>query len=208
MKMTENTNAVMVPDTQVTHIGFDLRLALGVANSEWTADRRNGYLMKPQISFPLSVDPVVWPRALPTSGDGPLGLWLDLSVFEAEQAVDAGARIAIGVAFQTVDEEIKRYLASYVAPCRPLTPEVSWPFLGYDVADSALISGLSNCGFVSGLDDSAALQAEWASRLNDHGLFVEWTDAAVFRKEIGIRLPEHAPFFVFGLWLIDSRSSS
>jgi hypothetical protein len=205
--MTENANAVMVSDIQVTHIGFDLRLALGVANPDWTADRRNRYLMEPQVSCPLSVDPAVWPRALPTSGDGPLGLWLDLSRFEAEHAAEAGTRIAIGVAFQTVDADIQHYLASSVAPCRPLTPEVSWPFLGYDVADSALISGLSNCGFVPGIDDSAALRAKWASRLNDHGLFVEWTQATAFRKEIGIRLPEHAPFFVFGLWLIGSEGS-
>ena len=43
-------------------LGFDARLlAEGYLDSEWSDDRREVYLLDSKVSWPLSVDPLVWP---------------------------------------------------------------------------------------------------------------------------------------------------
>ena len=42
----------------------------------------------------------------------------------------------------------------------------------------------------------------WGPRLNEHHLFKNAESAFAFRLVTNRRVPEHAPFFVYGLWLI------
>lgn len=72
--------------------------------------------------------------------------------------------------------------------------------LGFDVADAGLTSGLTNCGF--GQSERSTLRASWAPGLNEHHLFVDVEQAFAFRGLAGGRVPEHAPFFVYALYLI------
>jgi len=88
----------------------------------------------------------------------------------------------------------------------PVNPEQrapDWVLLGYDVADQWMLSGLSNCGFRPGLDDAPSLRAEWGPRLNEFHLFPDIDDAFLFKRFSDERLrSDHAPFFVFGLWIV------
>jgi hypothetical protein len=84
-----------------------------------------------------------------------------------------------------------------------MTPEgrsPSWPFLGFDVGSGGLLSGLMNCGYED--DERTAMTELWGPRLNEHHLFEDAESAFVFRHVTNRRVPEHAPFFVYGLWLI------
>jgi hypothetical protein len=56
-----------------------------------------------------------------------------------------------------------------------------------------------NCGFG---DQREMLSEEWGPRLNEHHLFKDADSALAFRLVANRIVPEHAPFFVYGLWLI------
>lgn len=71
-------------------------------------------------------------------------------------------------------------------------------FMGYDVADHWLCSGLMNCGYMPGEKETRA--ARFSGSLNQHGLFDAAIPAADFRLDCDRRVSSHAPFIVYGLW--------
>jgi hypothetical protein len=70
--------------------------------------------------------------------------------------------------------------------------------IGYDVADATMLSALMNCAFSE--PDARTAATRWSARLNEHHLFGNAEDALAFRSESETRVPEHAPFFVYGLY--------
>lgn len=92
----------------------------------------------------------------------------------------------------------------YLAPVTPLLRDARWRLLGFDVADGSLVSGLANCGY-SPLE-AAGLRQQWRARLNDNHLFVDVEQALHFKHLSDRRIPEHAPFFVHGLFTIETSS--
>jgi hypothetical protein len=87
------------------------------------------------------------------------------------------------------------------AVATPSTIDPDWEFLGFDVTDLA-ISGLTNTCFHSNVDVPKPLRARWGPHLNEHHLFEDLDQAAQFKELANREVPEHAPFFVVGLWLI------
>ena len=85
--------------------------------------------------------------------------------------------------------------------------ETGWSFLGFDVADAYLLSGLSNCGLSSEKEDER-LAPIWAGHLNDHHLFQDENQAVAFSKTLDERVPEHAPFYAYGLWQVPQGTSA
>ena len=180
-------------------VGFDAR-SLAVESATWPAERRSTYLLRPDVARPLSIDPLVWPRVLGESEGG-----LSTRVAEPELAllqerlrvIDHHARpyaiVAISILPVPADPDSLRSLS---AP-EPPTLDSGWSRLGYDVADEALLSGLSNAGYRE--DEVGALRARWGPELNDHHLFGDAARALELRSVTDGRVPEHAPFFVFGL---------
>ena len=79
----------------------------------------------------------------------------------------------------------------------------SWQLLGYDVADSDLISGLTN--FAYGKDEVEDIGQKYIPHLNEYHLFTSAEPAAEFIPLAEERGGVHAPFFVFGIWLIKTR---
>jgi hypothetical protein len=73
-----------------------------------------------------------------------------------------------------------------------------WVFLGFDVADGFMISGLSNCGY-SAADRRDAASAGY--KLNEFGLLGNSSEALDFRDWSDGRVPAHAPFFLYGIYL-------
>jgi hypothetical protein len=80
----------------------------------------------------------------------------------------------------------------------PRTLGDGWDLLGYDVATPFLLSGLSNCGYNE--QQKNALSRLWLGKLNKVGLLTDLDDAVAFTEVTNRRVPEHAPFLVFGLY--------
>ena len=75
-----------------------------------------------------------------------------------------------------------------------------YDLLGYDVADYYLMSGLANCGYSP--EEAESLAPAWAARLNEWHLFGNPGDATTFAAVTAERVPEHAPFFAYGIYLL------
>jgi hypothetical protein len=91
--------------------------------------------------------------------------------------------------------------------CSPTQVMSNWKSLGWDVADNGLTSGLSNAGYLPELDDIPALRAMFGDRLNPYGLFDDLSTAEQFRTLSDARVPEHAPFLIHHLFLIENFQS-
>ena len=78
------------------------------------------------------------------------------------------------------------------------TGSETYHLLGYDVADYYLMSGLANCGYSPA--EAASLAPDWAPRLNEWHLLGNSTDATAFAAVTAERVPEHAPFYAYGIY--------
>ena len=137
-------------------------------------DRRRRYLLRENVPFPLSVDPAVWPKA------------------RDEQ----GAAVVLVTACGRGDENVARWLG--IPVFETFCQSQEWTFLGYDVCDQTLVSGLLNCGYAT--DSEKLAFSSWAALLNNWHLFDEASDAESFAKATDARIPAHSPFHVFGLY--------
>ena len=184
-------------------LGFDARAAPRTLAPHWDESRRALYLLRRDASSPLSVDRAVWPAAATAGGPAnALGLWDSPPQFRQAPAADGVVTIAISLAWSALSDA-SRVLWEPRLSRLALPADVAWRLLGYDVADLALISGLSNCGYRQ--DEAAALRAIWSSRLNDHHLFSAPRPAADFASLTDRRVVEHAPFFAYGLYQLARR---
>ncbi len=103
----------------------------------------------------------------------------------------------------TLQEEACEDLQEWYARVSNFIPALrdpAWAFLGYDVSDKWLLSGLSDCGTTE--TEMQILRETYASDLNEHHLFEAIKPAVDFMHVSDERVRAHAPFFVFGLWLI------
>jgi hypothetical protein len=91
----------------------------------------------------------------------------------------------------------------WIEPVDPPTLNADWRLLGYDVGDGSFLSGLTNCGCLAtdGDAEAGAIAQRWRPSLNAFHLFVRPEDAFAFRELSDQRIPEHAPFFVSGLYV-------
>ena len=209
-------------------IGFDLREPLFQADPRWDSARRSAFLLRTDVPRPLSTDNMVWPSVFDTGQGiglaaaerqrlglagiptpewiGPnAGLWDNLPGMLAAAA--AGGRPLTGteactrLAVTWLSEKGLKAggpVGPYAEPTVPGELSADWQPLGFDVADGSLCSGLSNCGYRA--EEIDELRQRWAGRLNAHHLFDEADAALEFRDLCDARVPEHAPFFVYGLY--------
>ena len=171
-------------------LGFDAR-SLAEEPEAWPPERRATFLLRPSVAQPLSTDPLVWPRVVEESAllaPSLRGLQRRLTGIDGPYAVIAVSLLSVPPGPDS--------LRALPTP-EPAAIDGGWRRLGYDVSDAALLSGLSNCGYDAGGVD--ALRARWAPELNDHHLFGDPARALEFRELTDERVPEHAPFFVYGL---------
>jgi hypothetical protein len=162
-------------------IGFDLRLT--GSDPSWTVDRRTRFLLRRDVASVRSVDPLVWvrPPGLPPAPEAE-GLWPDLSAD------------AIAVRITALEEDGPTpENAGAIGPASG-----RYDLLGYDVADYDLLGGLTNCGYTP--EEVASLAPVWAPLLNKWHLFDDPEDATAFAAVTAKRVPEHAPFFAYGIY--------
>jgi hypothetical protein len=173
-------------------IGFDLRSI--VSDPSWTVDRRTRFLLRRDVPSVRSVDPLVWERlpGLPPSPEAE-GLWPDLSgLFAAAHALDHAGAVAVRITALGEDGRTPESLD----PTGPASGRYN--LLGYDVADCDLLGGLTNCGYTPG--EAASLAPVWAPLLNEWHLFGNPEDATAYAAVTAKRVPEHAPFFGYGIY--------
>ena len=173
-------------------IGFDLRST--VPDPGWTMDRRTRFLLRRDVASVRSVDPLVWarPLGLPPAPEAE-GLWSNLSgLFAAAHALDHANAMAVRI---TAFEEDGPTPES-VQTIGPALEKGN--LLGYDVADYDLLGGLTNCGYKPG--EAASLAPVWAPLLNKWHLFDNPGDATAFAAVTEKRVPEHAPFYAYGIY--------
>ena len=173
-------------------IGFDLRSI--VPDPSWTADRRTSYLLRRDVPSVRSIDTLVWerPPGLPRP-PVPERLWPNLSdLYAAAGALDRAGVVAVRITAFPEDEPPPESLD----PAGPAV--VRYDLLGYDVADYWQLSGLTNCGYSP--EEAASLAPVWAPLLNEWHLFGNPDDAEAYADVTDKRVPEHAPFYAYGIY--------
>jgi hypothetical protein len=190
-------------------LGFDIRLcAEDYVREDWDQKRRSVFLLNPELKWPISIDENVWPPFFEfgerDSQTYQTGFWRNLQDLRScflKQKKRWQRAIVIGVVLIS-KHNLRKDKWWWPLLRRGLSMELlpeHWAFLGYDVADSLRISGLSNCGWVDPLETDFA-KKEWCPRLNEFGLFEKLDDAMAFRDEMDRRVLSHAPFYVYGLY--------
>lgn len=201
--------------------GYDRRVSPRRVSSLWPRERRERFLVRQDAPQPLSVDIQVWPQARREADEGlrfageAFGDLLG-SPPESGGEPDDPCVIAVSVlwdAWSSTQEQTWNRLVLdrnhhpigiETLSRQPDMERVAgegWTLLGLDVADWGLVSSLTNCG-LSPEEMAGSYRTRWAGRVNAHHLFDETPSAQEFVAVSNERVKEHAPFFVFGLWLV------
>jgi hypothetical protein len=213
-------------------LNFDVRTAKDLyVSRHWLQDSRAQYLLRPEIEWPLSVDTFVWPSVFfseifrnpafesysTIEIDPQVHDQLQLDLDRMRDYYDSHRTMApdgvfVGIELlseRTAEGETLPYelpegiqCAIWLEQTVPARLPDGSTLLGYDVADAARCSGLSNCGYTE--EEIRDLSPVWAERLNSFGLFSSLDDAVVFRELSDRRVAEHAPFWIYGLWRLPS----
>ena len=199
-------------------LGFDAREdSQDCRKSPIPSEVREELLLRPEVECPLSVDSHIWPshflfhpqiRHLIGEGQPILieadsdcrgGLWPNL--VRMQQRLLENHRSAVLIAIEVLMPDAASFaefqwdlVSSKKKPS--VVPDGS-VLLGFDVADAAFLSGLSNCAYSE--EERQRLRPEWQTRVNDLGLLTSTEDGIKFKEISNTRVPEHAPFWVYRL---------
>jgi hypothetical protein len=181
------------------------------------------FTLRDDLRKVLSADTIVWPSLLrqpplpeiskrlpdldiPEWIGANRPFWADLNLLKAtlsRGAADPAPYWLIAATWHTdvgFRKETRQSHGPHDEPTSPPRRDPVWQFLGFDVTDGGFLSGLSGCGYEAG--ERPALVQQWSPHLNHHHLFDDAGKAFEFRSLSNYRVPEHAPFFVIGLWRI------
>lgn len=202
-------------------LGFDAREAwmqppasLGDAGN-WGTERKENWLLRSDVARPLSTDCMVWPSVFDVDDRLIRPEWVGLvqdmwnSLAALGECLDEQWKsgwkpcriIAVTLDMRTCTDGEMQQWQDVLDPTSPSELDQTWEFLGYDVADRWLLSGLSNCTD-SGESDFVALRARFGPKLNPNHLLSKKEDALEFKSVSNDRVPDHAPFYLYKLWLI------
>ena len=158
-----------------------------------------------------SVDKALWDSAFESNLTAHLvenfvgpnqGLWEDLDSLEIG-AADAAKIEHCAFDIVAVTEVIARPRgrAKHPSALRQLDSLVHCSLLGYDVADYFLHSFFG----ISVSEPSRKVKLDELA-LNEWGLFANFQDALNIAKSFGRAVPEHSPFFAYGLYVVGAVS--
>jgi hypothetical protein len=194
-------------------LGFDAREMWQEFLVSWSQERKEPYLLRSDIKKPLSTDTMVWRSVFeevqelePPVWRGALDLWDDLGkmadFLKARRVTSHISFWIVGVTLVSGEFGEQQEAMGYpTLPALDLPAgSEGWTLLGYDVSDHSLLSGLTNCGYTD--EEKPELQKQWGLCLNRYHLFDDVQIAVEFKEITDQRVPEHAPFFVYGLYLI------
>jgi hypothetical protein len=190
-------------------IGFDAREMSIDFNQAWTDDQKQIFILRQDILKPVTVDTWIWktvfevadiqlPAYVSLRGD----LWAELSklrLFLKSSAITQPYWV-IAVTQVGTQTELEEWLY-YRDVIKPSEVGDSWKFLGYDIAEETLLSGICDMGYRE--DEGAFARQKYAPHLNQYNLFTDREIAADFAKWSNQRDPGHGPFRLYKLYLID-----
>lgn len=218
--------SLMAWSASVELLGFDARVCSPAQLQRLRASPVR-YLLRTTVKLVCSVDELIWPSVFEGSPweDSPdttasqeeglklpdwigpnFPLWAKLREMENLLGRVSFAmpvwKIAIAEVTRSADANQPEARTSwpFLNTTEPSSVQEDWLFLGYDVADRSLLSGLSNCGYTK--EEFSQLAASFGRNLNDYHLFDSLEVAMDFKKVADRRAEEHAPFYVYGLWRI------
>ena len=197
-------------------LGFDAREMWLDPQDYWPDSRKKMYLLRYDVARPLSTDTAVWRTIFDADislqrpeWTGPMmGLWDNLATLQEYMDTTWSERTQpywlIAVTLQQDVRDSDNLLVRYARTTDiiPALRNPAWVLLGYDVSDQWLLSGLSNCGYGTNASEIQILRETYTSDLNEHHLFDSIKPADDFMHLSDERVRAHAPFFVFGIWLI------
>ena len=211
------------PPKQVVHrlLGFDVREQWLRFDAIWTKERIQQYLIKNAVTKPLSADEAVWPTIIEVADSFPLSI-CDNQFNVIEPPDWTGINTPL---WESVEHLMDYVTKECNIPCemyciiaitkltcanessndewphlgRIVPHDVGWSFIGFDVvASQSMFSGLMNCAYSN--EERCEAMLRWGDRLNEHHLFSELEHAQSFKEWTDVRVPEHAPFNIFGLF--------
>lgn len=212
-------------------VGFGVCDTTCHAAAAWNDKRRALHLCRPDVRMPLGVDPRCRTVAIDTK-EANHSNEITITWMECDDHKDATARQHMlhptFSSIQNVIAALSRGLSASsrafaVSQCVPtgcrllrtnslqdvtLSDRVDelmserWVRVGYDVCDHWMISALQNCAF-SG-SEMVKSNVDWSARINEWHLFSSVDTAVEFSFFSDVRVPEHAPFSVYGLYFIES----
>lgn len=203
-------------------IGYDLRVVSDSYIETWNQDRKREWLLRPDVIFPASVDDQVWPSILNADKAQRAGvwtgcvqhLWEDMSRLEEWHKKDDSLPerawlICVSLTTTELSQRQREVWSDMLMTTHPNSVDLGWTFLGYDVADRFLTSGLCN-GVHVGDQDYGELRTRFEPSINSHHLFGSLPAARQFAAVSGMRrklLAEglfygHLPMYVYGVWLV------
>jgi hypothetical protein len=174
-------------------LGFDVR----AEPRAWTRIERKTHLLSPASTQQvLSVDVAVWP---PVRDPGYASrFWNLLYDLHDAQSVKNGAPPAARIIAITFTDSSSRFGGFPQAVPKIVQP--GWSLLGFDVADTSLISFLTNM-----------TAGKWSKHLQDlgfatkaNGLLPDEPSAVRLASVADNWVPTHAPFIGFGIWEVTS----
>jgi len=204
----------MQKETDHLWIGFDAReWWLGQTNSRGEAWKEE-WFVRMDVEKPLSIERAAWssvfdlypghePPYKGLTGD----LWASLEEMEgalphAEIAGKPFVIMAFSVILREARPEEREHCDIWTTYVTPNRLDPGWKFLGYEVADWSPFSVLLTTCTAEDLDDRDAYRQRWGPHLNRWHLFKEFEPALAMKNYYNEVYTEHAPFLVYGHWLV------
>jgi len=205
-------------------LGYAARDVTDRAREAWDDDKRRAWaIVRSDVDLILSVDDTSWPSVLSEEQQ----VILDMEVNDLCPNLEKLRKgltsiwshgwpqcwiVAVSVLTENWGEPERTawantYWAHYSSEVVPAALDPSWPCLGYDVADDGLFSSLTTMGGGS-LEETPSLKREWSRHLNCYNLFDDPRLAWEFKLFSDGWIKEHAPFFVYGLWQVQTYEAS
>ena len=194
-------------------LGYQLRVSLSNLKCLWTPNRQAQYLLNTGVIWPLSVDTAVWPnekdeyllsQIFYDHDTIPNGLNLfDIHKNNNSFAFNNKKNKPIVVAISFLHDNAEYLIEQHKINLSAIKEKQKYKllhFIGFDVCNTWLLSGLMNCGIRG--PNHEMLRNVFGQSLNRYGLFDDIDKAAHFSIEISKIIPEHAPFFPSGLFVL------
>jgi len=199
-------------------LGYQLRKSpKNIDSNFWNSERRNKYLLNTDIDFQISVDTNAWPESEDNDLKNNLfcaqdvehdPLYLNADLYQLKPSLrDIKIEILqenVLIAVTILQEYASLFFTKrsvdkikFLDSTHTLKEKIVF-FYGYDIADGLLFSALSDCSFSE--EERKRFHDLFSNDLNRYGLFENKLKAIDYCKLSNNRIPEHAPFYVFGIY--------
>ena len=182
-------------------IGYSIRSLQ--PDADWTQERRENFLIVPTVVLPKSADSNVWSEPVSdsiftNSGSINANIWVDRQkMLDKTKYMPTNVGLVELVVYLYQLDSLPDYIKYMEAKSNRIPDHLE--FIGYDIADEGICSGLSNCGYTK--SDMKFCRENFSSYLNEHGLFNDFGMANQFLSYTNKRVSEHVPFYIYALFL-------